>query len=87
LTRTGYPLEDLVLGKDSTWTRWEGGGSPRSHMVLEPRHLRAILHSGAFFARKFPPGADVGNWGLHRPAMSGPAGVATGQAAITACRG
>jgi hypothetical protein len=67
----GYPLEDLVLGKDSTWTHWEGGGSPRSHMVLEPRHVRAILHSGALFARKFPPGADVGNWGLHRPAVVG----------------
>lgn len=62
----GFPLDEFVEKKASTWTHWEGGPHPLSHETLSDDHLRSILESGALFARKFPQGADVGTFGLHR---------------------
>ena len=62
----GFPLDEFVEKKASTWTHWEGGPHPLSHETLSDDHLRSILESGALFARKFPKGADVGTFGLHR---------------------
>jgi len=40
-------------------------GSPETHPELAKKHLVKILRSDALFARKFPPGADVGKYRLH----------------------
>jgi len=42
-------------------------GSPENHPTLAKNHLATILRSDAIFARKFPPGADVGNYRFHQP--------------------
>ncbi|RYD22886.1 MAG: hypothetical protein EOP88_06405 [Verrucomicrobiaceae bacterium] len=71
LTYQGIPLEGNVVNQPITWTWWEhDAGSPSAWTTLESsRHGRGILedmvNSGAFFARKFPPGADIGKYGLH----------------------
>lgn len=67
LAMAGYPVDDFVYNQDATWTHWpkEGAGSPASHDRLARERLVSILRSGAIFARKFPPGADVGKYGLH----------------------
>ncbi|MBK1834570.1 beta-1,6-N-acetylglucosaminyltransferase [Roseibacillus ishigakijimensis] len=68
LNLEGYPLDDHVLAEDVTWTHWQkDAGSPDSHRTITREHLAAIVSSRALFARKFPPGADLGNYGLHRP--------------------
>jgi hypothetical protein len=67
LAMAGYPVDDVVYNQDVTWTHWpkEGAGSPASHDRLARAHLVSMLRSGAIFARKYPPGADVGNYRLH----------------------
>ena len=63
----GYPVDGEVNPCASTWTWWErDAGSPTSWPVLPREQLRRILNSNAMFARKFPVGADVGKYGLHR---------------------
>jgi GR25 family glycosyltransferase involved in LPS biosynthesis len=70
LAMQGYPLEGNVVKRDSTWTSWEkDAGSPTSWPTLPNEKIRAILESGAFFARKFPKGADIGRLALHRSAL------------------
>lgn len=67
LSMQGYPLEGQVLKKDVTWTWWEKDvGSPSTWNSLPKDRLNEMIHSGALFARKFPKGADVGKYGLHR---------------------
>ena len=71
LTMQGVPLEDGVLRRYSTWTSWEkDAGSPTSWATLPTEKLHDLLHSGALFARKFPPGADIGRHQLHRSALA-----------------
>lgn len=71
LSMQGYPLEGNVLKKDATWTHWEkDAGSPESWRFLPVERLHDLIHSGALFARKFPKGADIGRYGLHRSAAS-----------------
>lgn len=56
-----------MVRKDVTWTWWEkDAGSPTTWPVLPLERLEALLHSGALFARKFPKGADIGEFNLHR---------------------
>ncbi len=63
----GYPLEGEVVKKDVTWTWWEkDAGSPQSWPVLPLERLEALLHSGPCSRGSFPPGADIGKYGLHR---------------------
>ena len=62
----GYPLADRVVQTPCTWTHWEGGPHPLEFAVLPTTEVESILESGALFARKFPRGADVGRFGLHR---------------------
>lgn len=67
LRMQGYPLHDLVHNKDLTWTNWEkSAGSPNAWMNIPQDKIADILHSDALFARKFPVGADIGKYGLHR---------------------
>lgn len=67
LSMQGYPLEGNVLKKDVTWTWWtDDRGSPHEWKTLPPERLQDIIHSGSLFARKFPKGADIGKYGLHR---------------------
>jgi hypothetical protein len=67
LAMQGYPLEGIVLKKDVTWTSWEkDAGSPSAWETLPKDRLADMIHSGGLFARKFPKGADIGKYGLHR---------------------
>lgn len=78
LSMQGYPLEGEVLKKDVTWTWWEkDAGSPNEWPKLPMSKVRAMLHSGAMFARKFPKGADIGKLGLHRSLVSKTTGIVT----------
>jgi hypothetical protein len=70
LSMQGFPLEGNVVKRDITWTSWEkDAGSPTAWPTLPGEKLRALLESGAFFARKFPQGADIGRHGLHRASL------------------
>lgn len=70
----GYPLDGEVLNKDSTWTWWEkDAGSPNSWEEIPRDRLEGLLHSGAIFARKFPKGADIKDYALHRSMVPEPA--------------
>ncbi|QJE96798.1 beta-1,6-N-acetylglucosaminyltransferase [Luteolibacter luteus] len=67
LAMQGFPLEDGVLRRYSTWTSWEkNAGSPTSWPEIPVGKLRDLFQSGALFARKFPKEADIGRYGLHR---------------------
>lgn len=69
LSLLGYPVDDRVIDKPVTWVHWESGaGRPTSHPEIKMERLEEMLDSGAWFARKFPPGADIGSYGLHRTA-------------------
>ena len=71
LAMQGYPLEGHVLNKDVTWAWWEKDkGSPRTWQTLPKDRLRDMIHSDALFARKFPKGAEIGKYGLHRSAVA-----------------
>lgn len=71
LSYQGIPLEGNVVNQAVTWTWWEpDAGSPNAWKTLEVKKygrgvLEDLVNSGAFFARKFPQGADVGRYGLH----------------------
>lgn len=68
LALEGYPLDDFIISANPTWTKWEKeAGSPNSHLKMERDHLAEIVNNQTLFARKFPPGADIGSYGLHRP--------------------
>ena len=72
LAMQGYPLEGQVLKKDVTWTWWEkDAGSPSTWETLPKDRLAEMIHSGVLFARKFPKGADIGKYGLHRSVGQG----------------
>jgi hypothetical protein len=59
---------------DVTWKSWEVGGvSPTGWIDLPQDRLESLLHSNAFFARKFPKGATIAKLGLHRSAGPGAA--------------
>jgi hypothetical protein len=74
LAMQGYPLEGLVMKTDVTWKSWEVGGvSPTGWIDLPQDRLESLLHSNAFFARKFPKGATIAKLGLHRSAGPGAA--------------
>jgi hypothetical protein len=66
LSMQGYPLDGSVFKKDVTWTWWKNHGSPIAWDTMPPERLQDMIHSGAMFARKFPRGADIGKYGLHR---------------------
>jgi hypothetical protein len=67
LAMQGFPLEDGVLRRYSTWTSWEkDAGSPTAWATLSHEKLQELLHCGSLFARKFPVGADIGRYRLHR---------------------
>ena len=71
LSMQGYPLEGNVLKKDVTWTWWTNDrGSPHEWDTLPPERLQDMIHSGALFARKFPKGADIGKYALHKSAAA-----------------
>jgi len=55
-----------------TWVHWEKDvGRPTEHDKISMEMLEVMLESGAWFARKFPVGADIGGYGLHLPAKAG----------------
>jgi len=61
-----WAIQESAYDKDITWTHWlKDAGSPVSHPVISSEHLIEILNSDAFFARKFPKDADIGNYGLN----------------------
>lgn len=67
LSLQGYPLDGNVIKKNVTWTWWEkNAGHPTEWLTLPQEKLELLLHSDALFARKFPRGADIRKYGLHR---------------------
>ena len=74
LSLLGYPVEDRVENKEITWTYWQQGqGSPTSFAKVDSETVLSMVESPAWFARKFPPGSDIGRWGLHRSENPDPA--------------
>jgi hypothetical protein len=41
-------------------------GRPTAFETVSMENLEKIVESGAWFARKFLPGSDIGKYGLHR---------------------
>lgn len=71
LSILGYPVEDRVVKKDITWAHWEKEkGSPTGFPVVDSSTVQRMAESSAWFARKFPPGSDIGRWGLHRAKLA-----------------
>lgn len=68
LNVTGYPLEWKVAAQDVTWSRWPEPDSafPDTVTELTSEAIGDIAGSGCYFARKFPAGSRVGEFGLHR---------------------
>ena len=74
LSLLGYPLADRVVDRPITWTHWESDvGRPTEFMRVKRETISEILDSGAWFARKFPSGSDIGSFGLHRSGAEPPA--------------
>lgn len=66
LMMEGYPVDDLVDDRDLTWTHWpHDSGRPEEFLKISSEQLRDLVNSDCFFARKFPPGADIANYDLH----------------------
>lgn len=60
-------MDDRVIDRAVTWVHWAGkAGRPTEHNEIEMERLEELLDSGAWFARKFPPGANIGSYRLHQ---------------------
>lgn len=67
LALQGYPLDGNVIKDDVTWTHWDNAsGGPNEWGFLPKEMLNSMTRSNALFARKFPPEADIAQFGLHR---------------------
>jgi hypothetical protein len=67
LAMQGYPLSGQVRRRSSTWTKWTPNAAHPEEWPEFPREeIERVMMSGCYFARKFPVGSDVGNYGLHR---------------------
>lgn len=49
----------------ATWTKWTGGAHPQTHDRVSDRFAADLSRSGAYFARKFSPDSNIGNFRLH----------------------
>ena len=69
LAAKGYPLEERVAKQDVTWKCWSRGGHshPETFDEVTPSLAGEILGSGCYFARKFSPLSNIGEFQLHLP--------------------
>jgi hypothetical protein len=65
LALRGYPEGEKTHRQDPTWVRWVGH-RPHEAGKVAPELAAELAAFPGFFARKFPTGSDIGEWGLHR---------------------
>lgn len=78
LAMKGVRLEDRVRKVLATWVDWRSN-APRTVAAVDGRLAASLRESPAFFARKFGPESNIGDWRLHVScggAGSGPAHAA-----------
>lgn len=64
----GRPPLQAVANRHFTWTDWNSGGAhPEEYDQISPETVSRIADSGCFFARKFSPDSNIGDFGLHLP--------------------
>ncbi|MBP7948016.1 MAG: glycosyltransferase family 25 protein [Verrucomicrobiales bacterium] len=66
----GYPLHEKVAPFDPTLAKWKGGAHPEAFGNVSAELVGEIVSSGPWFARKFDPRSNIGEFGLHLPALS-----------------
>lgn len=75
LSMQGFPLYGQVRRRSSTWTKWTPKAAhPEEWMEFPTEELEGLMMSGCYFARKFPKGADIGRYELHRSLAGAAAG-------------
>lgn len=73
LAASGRPPLQTVANRPITWTHWnEGDSHPETFTKVSPRVAAEIADSGCFFARKFAVESNIGDWGLHKEAVTSP---------------
>jgi hypothetical protein len=67
LRMKGYPLDERVLKRDITKVSWTGANSPHpvTYSKLTRSQASDFATSECYFARKFSPGCNLAEWGLH----------------------
>jgi hypothetical protein len=65
LAASGKPPLDATANRPITWTDWRGGAHPQEFVKVLPRDAARIAESGCFFARKFSPSSNIGDYRLH----------------------
>ncbi len=67
LRMKGYPLDERVLKRDITKVSWTGANSPHpvTFSKLTRSQVADFASSECYFARKFSPGCNLAEWGLH----------------------
>lgn len=68
LAASGKPPLQHVVNRPITWTKWnESAPHPTTFHKVPKSTVAEIAESGCFFARKFHPDSDIGNYALHLP--------------------
>jgi Core-2/I-Branching enzyme len=68
LAASGKPPLQYVVNRPITWTMWSAESAHPVTFHKVPKAIIAeISESGCFFARKFAPNSDIGNYALHLP--------------------
>lgn len=66
LALKGRNPRQVIVNRAITWTSWKKSSShPESFAEVSLQTVATILESGHYFARKFPPGSNIGKFGLH----------------------
>jgi hypothetical protein len=68
LALRGFQDYQRINRSPSTWVRWleTGFARPEEHVNVSGALAAELAAFPGFFARKFPEGSDVAEWGLHR---------------------
>jgi hypothetical protein len=81
----GYPVKDMCVQKKSTWVDWpKQGPHPKTYKHVSRQVAGDIASSGAFFARKFAKGSNIGSYVLHKELNSGAAAAVQTTSEISA---
>jgi len=66
LSVLGRPPLQAVANRHLTWTDWtKNGVNPEEFHKVSPSLAARIADSGCFFARKFAPDSNIGDYKLH----------------------
>jgi hypothetical protein len=66
LAHRGRNPREAVVNRGIMWTRWKEWLHPKEFLSVSPRIVANLRESGHYFARKFPAGSNIGDYGLHR---------------------